>query len=155
MGGEGGYAYFAYENTEPTELAVSAGHALFNPQGQWHKVWNNGSEPLVLMAISKALAPYEVLSDWPENPDDGGGFIPDVLPWETSCPPGHEPDPDQQEGGELGYEEGEAGDAEADGGFTFDEPQEEGDLVAEWSVGEACAEAEAGPEMDPDQVEEL
>ncbi|GIL54930.1 hypothetical protein Vafri_10629 [Volvox africanus] len=90
LSGAGTYSYWAFEKSAPTELSIGPGHVLYNPQGQLHKVWNNGSEALLLLSISKSLAPFEVLDDWPDTPGGGVGYVPHVAPWELSCAPGHE-----------------------------------------------------------------
>ncbi|KAG2437121.1 hypothetical protein HYH02_011377 [Chlamydomonas schloesseri] len=90
--GQGTYAYWAHENAEITELPVHQGSVLFNPQGQLHKLINTGTEPLYTLILSKNLGGTEMLAGWPDSPTGGVGYVPELMPWETSCAPGHEPD---------------------------------------------------------------
>ncbi|EFJ41482.1 hypothetical protein VOLCADRAFT_119720 [Volvox carteri f. nagariensis] len=121
LSGSGAYSYWAFEEISPVEIIVGPGHALFNPQGQLHQVWNNGSEPLLLLAVSKSLAPYEVLDHWPDTPGGGLGYVPHVAPWELSCAPGHEPD---ENDGVMGEQVG-SGMEEAEVGYLEGTPLEE------------------------------
>ncbi|KAG2429885.1 hypothetical protein HXX76_010665 [Chlamydomonas incerta] len=90
--GQGTYAYWAHENAEVTEVPVHQGSVLFNPQGQLHKLTNTGTEPLYGLILGKNLGGTEMLAGWPDSPTGGVGYVPELMPWETSCAPGHEPD---------------------------------------------------------------
>ncbi|KAG2496359.1 hypothetical protein HYH03_005589 [Edaphochlamys debaryana] len=128
LSGEGGYAYWGMDHPEPTELSIGPGSVMFNQQGQLHKVWNNGSEPLVLFGVSKSIHPFEVLSDWPETPNGGAGHIPEVAPWDAFCAPGHDHGAEEWAEEGHGYEEGSH--------VEFESAGEEGSHVEFEAAGE-------------------
>ncbi|GLI67298.1 hypothetical protein VaNZ11_011484 [Volvox africanus] len=168
LSGAGTYDYWAFEESVPSELSIGPGHTLYNPQGQLHKVWNNGSEVLILLSISKSLAPFEVLEDWPDTPGGGVGYVPHVAPWELSCAPGHEVGNEEEEeaptsadsSAELGVG---AGDEADDGRLAWSEAGEGDDMESMEDNGdgdyepgyEACESVSCGcGEGDPDMTED-
>jgi hypothetical protein len=52
--------------------------------------------------------PTQILESYPETADGGEGLIPDILPWEADCAPGHEPEGEHEAGWEGGQGYGEA-----------------------------------------------
>ncbi|GIL82908.1 hypothetical protein Vretimale_8410 [Volvox reticuliferus] len=170
LSGAGAYTYWAFEDLVPSEVSIGPGQALYNPQGQLHKMWNNGSELLILLSISKSLAPFEVLEDWPDTPGGGVGYVPHVAPWELSCAPGHEVGDEEEEptsddtsaefdDGDVGVEDhgqaawGEAGEDESEEGdvdfMGFDDdygPRSEDDE----SVSCGCGGGD--PDMSEDDI---
>ncbi|KAG2496358.1 hypothetical protein HYH03_005588 [Edaphochlamys debaryana] len=106
VSGEGSYWYWGFDLPEPVQASIGPGSVMFNQQGQLHKVFNNGTEPLVLMSVSKAASPTEFLAGWPETPDGGLGHTPPAAPWEAFCAPGHEQEEvaGEEEGSHVEFE---------------------------------------------------
>lgn len=67
---------------------------------QCPQVTNTGDEPLVLLCINTvSVVPFTVYEAWPPSLEAarGAGVEVPMMPWEASCPPGHELDEAKEE----------------------------------------------------------
>ncbi|KAG2486496.1 hypothetical protein HYH03_014798 [Edaphochlamys debaryana] len=83
------YSYWGAGMTEPATVLLGPGDSNYIRANELHKVWNSGSEDLVMIIASQKVAPMEFFDDFPSDYNAAGALVP-VLPWEGACPPGQE-----------------------------------------------------------------